>query len=301
MIMNRMPFAILVLAVVGIVLAGCTTTWPFLERSMERGVEFYRNAEYVSASGAFSEAIEMNPSSADAWNNRGATRLRLGDLNRAIADFNRAVELAPRDPEIYYNRGNALVAAGLYREAIVDYTRALELMPTYSTATFNRGSAYALLGQRDAAQADWARAIALESDPWTKGAMQRSAALERAPIVAAVRADVPQPAVASAPSPGTGPATVPLPTTPAPVAGTPPVPPALPPVVTMVPPTASPQPAASVQTLDSRALAARAVTRELDGDRAGALADLRTALALEPDAGRRAALTRLIRLLETPR
>jgi tetratricopeptide (TPR) repeat protein len=299
--MKRMLLAILGLAVIGVVPVGCTTTWPFLERSMERGVEFYRNAEYVSASGAFSEAIEMNPTSADAWNNRAAARLRLGDINRAIADFNRALELAPHDPEIYYNRGNALVAAGLYREAIVDYTRALEIMPAYSTATFNRGSAYALLGQRDAAQADWARAIVLEPDPWTKGAMQASVARERAPIVALARADVPQPAVASAPYPGMGPATVPVPTTPAPVAGTPPVPPAVPPVVTMVPPTAAPQPAASVQTLDARALAARAMTRELDGDRAGALADLRTALALEPDAGRRAALTRFIRLLETPR
>jgi hypothetical protein len=45
----------------------------------------------------------------------------------------------------------------------------------------------------------------------------------------------------------------------------------------------------------------RAVGRELDGDHAGALEDVRAALALETDPERRASLQGLLRSLETQR
>jgi hypothetical protein len=268
MTMKRMPSATLGLAALGVVLVGCATTSP----SMELGSTFYRNGEYVSAADAFTDAIASSPRSAAAWNNRAAARLRSGEVNRAIADYNTALELAPRDAEIYYNRANALVAAGQYQDAIADYTRAVEIDPNFSKAIFNRGTAYAMLGQRDAAQADWSSAISVEPDPWTKSAMRRSARLDGPPAMAVVKSIELQPAVAPAPPPGTGPATVPL-----------------------------PQPAASPRALDARALASRAITRELDGDRAGAIQDLRSAMALEPDASRRASIANLIRLLDAPR
>src|SRR5882762_6898999 len=282
MTMKRMLSATFGLAAVGVMLVGCSTTSS--SSSLDRGNMFYRNNEYVSAADAFSEAIAKNPRSAAAWNNRAAARLRMGEVNGAIADYNKAIELAPNDAEIYYNRGNGLVAAGQYQDAIADYTRAISLSPNYAKAMYNRGTAYAMLGQRDAAQADWARAIALEPDPWAKAAMRRSAGLDPTPVVAAGPATgATQSAVASAPRPGVGPATAP------------------PPVVMAAPPTAQPQPAASVQALDARALASRAITRELDGDHTGAMQDLKTAMQLEPDASRRASIANLIRLLDTPR
>lgn len=291
--MKRMLSATFALAAVGVMLVGCSTTSS--SSSLDRGNMFYRNNEYVSAADAFSEAIAKNPRSAAAWNNRAAARLRMGEVNGAIADYNKAIELAPNDAEIYYNRGNGLVAAGQYQDAIADYTRAISLSPNYAKAMYNRGTAYAMLGQRDAAQADWARAIALEPDPWAKAAMRRSAGLDPTPVVAAGPATgATQSAVASAPRPGVGPATAPPPVAMA-------APPTSPPVVMVAPPTAQPQPAASVQALDARALASRAITRELDGDHTGAMQDLKTAMQIEPDASRRASLANLIRLLDTPR
>ena len=291
--MKRMLSATFGLAAVGVMLVGCSTTSS--SSSLDRGNMFYRNNEYVSAADAFSEAIAKNPRSAAAWNNRAAARLRLGEISGAVADYNKAIELAPNDAEIYYNRGNGLVAAGQYQDAIADYTRAISLSPNYAKAMYNRGTAYAMLGQRDAAQADWARAIALEPDPWAKAAMRRSAGLDPTPVVAAGPATgATQSAVASAPRPGVGPATAPPPVAMA-------APPTSPPVVMVAPPTAQPQPAASVQALDARALASRAITRELDGDHTGAMQDLKTAMQIEPDASRRASLANLIRLLDTPR
>ena len=50
-----------------------------------------------------------------------------------------------------------------------------------------------------------------------------------------------------------------------------------------------------------RELARRALDRELAGDHTGALADLKSALALETDPGRRAALQDLLRMWEEAR
>jgi tetratricopeptide (TPR) repeat protein len=298
MTMNRTLSATLALATLGVVVVGCAAPMP----SMQRGAEAYRAGEYMTAVDAFTDAIAAHPRAAAAWNDRAAARVRLGDVNGALADYNRAVALAPNDAEIYYNRGNAYVAAALYQEAIADFTRATELNPGYARAVFNRGTAYSLLGQRDAALTEWNRAIALETDPWTKGAMRRSAGLEASPVVAVTVPEIPQPAVAPAPAPGMRAASPPRPVTPAPLAEVqPPVPPSPPPVVMMTPPAAASMPAASPQALDARALASRAITRELDGDHAGAMQDLTAAMQLEPDAQRRAALANLMRLLDTPR
>jgi hypothetical protein len=62
-----------------------------------------------------------------------------------------------------------------------------------------------------------------------------------------------------------------------------------------VPPAASPP---SRESLEARTLAMRALGRELDGDHAGALQDLRAALTIEQDPARRQSLEALLRRLE---
>lgn len=285
--MKRAFVSTAALALTTLALAACVTGSP----RGEQGRVFYDSGNYLAAADAFTDEIRLHPRSPAAWNNRAVARVRLGDLNGALRDYNRAIELAPSDADLYFNRGNALVAAGQYPEAIQDFDRAITLMPIHSRAVFNRGSAYALGGQADAARRDWQAAVQLEGDPYTRSAMRRSAGLDGATgVVVASAAPVGQPTTAStiapAPAIGTRPGAPPLPTTPP---GAP------------LPNVAASQPAASPAAIDARALAGRAISRELDGDHAGALQDLNAAHALEPDAARRDAIARLIRLLETPR
>jgi hypothetical protein len=54
------------------------------------------------------------------------------------------------------------------------------------------------------------------------------------------------------------------------------------------------------EALDARTLANRALSREIDGDRPGAIADLRAAIVKESDPERRAGMQHLLRLLQTP-
>jgi hypothetical protein len=75
-------------------------------------------------------------------------------------------------------------------------------------------------------------------------------------------------------------------------------------VVTPPPPPpapAAPAPAPAKEALDPQSLATRALDKELRGDRAGAIADLRAAIAGETDPERRQNLQNLLRLLEGPK
>lgn len=284
--MKRAFVSTATLALTSLILTGCAAA----ASRGEQGRVFYESGNYLAAADAFSGDIRLHPRSAAAWNNRAVARVRLGDLDGAMRDYNRAIELSPSDAELYFNRGNALVAAGQYAEAVQDFDRAVTLMPTYARAMFNRGTAHALAGQPEAARRDWQAAVHLEGDPYTKAAMRRSAGLDDVTgTVVAGTAPRGQPTTAStiAPAP--------------PVGMRPGAPPPATPPGAPLPNVAAAQPAASPMAIDARALTSRAISRELDGDHAGALQDLNAAHALEPDTARREAIARLIRLLETPR
>lgn len=214
-------------------LAACAPLPP-----LERGLMFYEEGRYSEAVAAFDEAIQESPESAAAYSNRGAARVRLGDVQEAIDDFTHAFELDPADAELLFNRGNAHVLAADYARAIEDYSGAAALRPPFSRAIFNRGVARARAGDLDGARDDWFYAAEIEPDPRIKAAMQRRAGL------------------------------------------TPPR------------PTPSPGPP------EARALADRALDRELAGDRAGAVADLKAALELESDPEHRVGLENMLRLLD---
>jgi tetratricopeptide (TPR) repeat protein len=277
--MNRAALSSVTVALTSLVLAACTTSSP----PRDRGVVLYQSGSYLAAADAFTDDIRLHPRDAAAWNNRAVTRVRLGDVDGAIRDYNRAIDLAPGDAELYFNRANALVAAGQYQEAIGDYDRAVSIRPAYARAVFNRGTARVLAGgQADAARKDWQAAIAVESDPYERAAMRRSAGLEPVLAAAASPAGMPTTAgtIAPAPAPGTRPGALPTP-------------PATFPNVT--------QPSAAPLALDARALTNRAVSRQLDGDHAGAMQDLGAAMAAEPDPQRREAIGRLMQALDRAR
>ena len=245
--------------------AGCAGS-----SSLDRGVALYRAGRYVEAQDAFDTVVRRHPDSAAAYVDRGAARIRIGDVSGALADYTRALELNPLDPDTYYNRGNAYVLLSKSADAIADYTRAIVLRPDYAAAYFNRGTTRAQAGDPVAARADWTYAAAIERNPDTRTAMLLSTAVGGEPSLTASRRFNGS-AIEGDPSAS--------------------------------PPTLSGlgAPATTVlSAVDTRALAARGVAREIDGDREGARADLQAALDLETDAARRAAIARLLRSLDAP-
>jgi tetratricopeptide (TPR) repeat protein len=232
--------------------------------ALDRGVALYRTGHYAQAQDTFDTIVRRQPDSVAAYVDRGAARIRLGDVSGALADYTRAAELSPLDPDIYYNRGNAYVRLAKPAEAIADYSRAIALRPDHAAAYFNRGTVRTQTGDPLAGRADWNYAAAIERDPDTRTAMllsTGSVAIAAAPVVSSDAVSASPPMLSSVPAPT---ATV-------------------------------------LSAIDTRALAARGVAREIDGDREGARADLQAALDLEPDPARRATIARLLRSLDAPR
>ncbi|MDR1318695.1 MAG: tetratricopeptide repeat protein [Treponema sp.] len=84
----------------------------------------------------YTQAIRLNPEYAKAYNNRGATYRRKGDIDRAIADYTRAIGLDPDNAapaelaKTYYNRGVAYYSKGDYRRALTEWEQALRINPS---------------------------------------------------------------------------------------------------------------------------------------------------------------------------
>ena len=249
------------LLVLPVTLLAGCVTVPPEPQAFYDGVRLYQEGYYLSARHAFDTAVHVNPDLPSAWNNRGVARVRLGDLEGAVLDYTEAMRLAPNDAEFVFNRANAYAAGGNLPAALKDYTAATTLRPDYAQAFYNRGTVRAVAGDRKGAVEDWRFAATLERDPWTRAAMERGAPVE---------------GVYALPGAASGGVTV------------------------MMPP-APPSPQDAAAGASAPALAARAMNRELDGDRLGALADLRAALAAETDLARRARLEVILRALEAAR
>jgi tetratricopeptide (TPR) repeat protein len=228
---------------------------------LDRGTAHYRAEQYRSALSAFDEAVRVEPREAASWNNRALARLRLGQTVGALGDLTKAIELSPADPDLYFNRGNVYMTLGNYDYAIQDYNRAVVLEPNHTKAYFNRGVARLRRGDAGGAEVDWRYAIALEPDPATQASMMRTAGL---------------PPLANGPSMATAPP-----------------PPAVPPDSPAAMPTLG-DPAPTPEGDDARELTLRGVSRALDGDRQGAIGDLREAVMKERDPRRRAMIERLL-------
>ena len=271
--MNRRIAAIALVALAPI-MGACTTGlhrdgWHTSRSDMDTGLALYRDGRYDSAALAFDNAVRTNPSAA-AYNNRAGAYMHLGHLVQAVGDYTQAISMSPLDPELYLNRANAYIALGNHDFAIHDLNQALRLAPNYSKAAFNRGTARLRSGDVAGAEADWRLAIAMEPDPFTQAAMVRSAGLGGDPVKSSVSA-------------------IPATYVPTAVAVTSTTPSALP---------AFPDRSATSESLDARSLALRGLARDLDGDRLGAIADLRAAHAKETDPARQAQIADLLQRLE---
>jgi TonB family protein len=109
----------------------------------------------------YSEAIRLDPTFAEAFNNRGLAEARKGDLDAALRDYSQAISLNPRYAAAFYNRGLAYRRKQDFDQAIEDYSRALAINPTSSDAYDDRGLAKVDKGDFDGAIADLTTALTL--------------------------------------------------------------------------------------------------------------------------------------------
>ena len=163
----------------------------------------HSSSDYETAIGAFSSCIQIDPSNARAFLNRGISYECINNIKAAFADYGKAIELRPEDGKAYYIRGMLLWRVGdamaitdleksaelgykpardflskkasqksphenidqsLKEEAIGVFTESIQLDHSNASAYLNRGMAYERINHMQQAIADYSKAIELAPD-----------------------------------------------------------------------------------------------------------------------------------------
>jgi tetratricopeptide (TPR) repeat protein len=119
------------------------------------------NKQYDSALYFYNRAIELNPSLAIAYNNRGEIYYMLGKYATALPDLNQAILLDPVLTGALLNRAAVNIRLGHYNEAIEDYSNFIRTDRAVAEAWYNRGTLYLLMNDNSKAWTDLSRAIEL--------------------------------------------------------------------------------------------------------------------------------------------
>ena len=112
------------------------------ESLYKTGLDSLWLGNFDNALGYFENAVNKNPTRADAWVQVGYCKVKQGKNQEAIRAYLQALQLKPEAAEIYNKLGDAYYYAGRLREAIESYTAAKELQPNNAETFYNLAIAY---------------------------------------------------------------------------------------------------------------------------------------------------------------
>jgi protein O-mannosyl-transferase len=132
---------------------------------LNRGNDRYKNNRREEAVEDFTVAIDINPQSLLAYQNRGLAYLLNHNFDKALADYNRYLELmssydiSANEVNIPLsnalgNRGLIFSKTGQYEKALSDYNAAIKLNPENANHYLNRALAYYQMGRMEEAKQD---------------------------------------------------------------------------------------------------------------------------------------------------
>jgi tetratricopeptide (TPR) repeat protein len=110
----------------------------------------------------YEQAIQLNPSNATAYNNRGIIYRIKGEYARAIADYDEAIWLKNSDyPAAYYNRALAYADKGEYELSLRDFDLVMQFNSRNALALYARGLTLLRKGDTEAGKNDISAAKAI--------------------------------------------------------------------------------------------------------------------------------------------
>jgi len=112
----------------------------------------------------YQEALQINPTFADAHYNLGVALGRKGRVEEAIAQHQMALEISPDYADAHYNLGNNFSRLGRMDEAISQYQMALQIKPDDAAALVNLGNSFFQLGRTDQAISQYQKALQIKPD-----------------------------------------------------------------------------------------------------------------------------------------
>lgn len=105
------------------------------------GIAHFEAGEFAAAEAAFVASLALLPGRVSTLMNLGATRIKLGRPEAALAPLDEALAQDPNSAECWLHRGVALGALARHEEALACHERALGLQAQHPVASFHRAKA----------------------------------------------------------------------------------------------------------------------------------------------------------------
>ncbi len=122
---------------------------------MSLGTVLLDKSRLDEAAGHFSEAVRLNPGSAESQNGLATVLQRQGRIDQAIVHYREALRLQPAVAEVHNNLGAMLAQQGRFDEAIVHLSEAARLKPDFELAHLNLALAFTRTGRMQEAQREF--------------------------------------------------------------------------------------------------------------------------------------------------
>src|ERR1700730_7729506 len=97
--------------------------------TFNQSLEALKRKEYYLAIAGFNAVLQLDPTNAAAYHNRGSAYHGLGNYDKAVANYTTAVRLDPGQALTYTSRGIACKLKGDYGRAVADYATAIRIDP----------------------------------------------------------------------------------------------------------------------------------------------------------------------------
>jgi len=128
------------------------------------GIALTRQRKYDAAAAAFTEALALNPDTAETHYNLGNVRKYQGRLDDAAGSYARAIAINPKLAEAQSNLGNTLADLGRLDEAEAAHSYAVALRPDSAEMHFNLGNVLKDQNKLAAAAEAYTQALRLNPD-----------------------------------------------------------------------------------------------------------------------------------------
>jgi tetratricopeptide (TPR) repeat protein len=116
----------------------------------------------------YTKAINLKPSEAKGYNQRGHLKFKMKDFNGAIEDYTKFIELSEENKkgDGYANRGRAKMESNKYDEALVDFNLALSYYPNDCYTFYFQGMTYIKMGEKNKACESFSQSDTIKTEFW---------------------------------------------------------------------------------------------------------------------------------------
>jgi len=129
-----------------------------------QGIGHYESGEYTQAQASFEASLALLPGRASTLTNLGATLVKLGQSEAALARLDEALVLDANAVDALSHRGLALANLGRHAEALACQDAVLRLKPEFIPAVYQRSLLLKLLGRYQEAVDLTSRLVALDAN-----------------------------------------------------------------------------------------------------------------------------------------